>query len=36
MLFAERFHEPIRQGLITVTFRRWKRPQARAGGIYRL
>ncbi len=36
MLFAERFHEPIRRGVITVTFRHWKHPQARTGGIYRL
>ena len=36
MLFAEQFHEPIRRGLITLTVRRWKRPQARLGGIYRL
>ena len=36
MLFAEQFHEPIRRGLITLTVRRWKRPQARTGGIYRL
>lgn len=36
MLFTERFHEPIRRGVITVTFRHWKRPQARTGGIYRL
>jgi len=36
MLFAERFHDPIRRGAITLTVRRWKRPQARPGGVYRL
>ncbi|MDA0302690.1 MAG: hypothetical protein O2822_09200 [Chloroflexi bacterium] len=36
MLFAERFHDPIRRGTITLTVRRWKRPQARTGGVYRL
>lgn len=36
MLFSTRFHEPIRRGEVTVTFRRWKRPQAREGGRYRL
>lgn len=36
MLFSTRFHEPIRRGEVTVTFRRWKRPQAKAGGRYRL
>jgi hypothetical protein len=36
MLFAERFHDPIRHGTITLTVRRWKRPQARTGGVYRL
>jgi len=36
MLFAARFHEPIRTGQVTVTFRRWKAPQAKVGGQYRL
>lgn len=36
MLFSVRFHEPIRRGEITVTLRRWKRPQAAAGGRTRL
>ncbi len=36
MLFSTRFHEPIRRGDVTVTFRRWKRPQAKEGGRYRL
>ena len=36
MLFRARFHEPIRRGEVTLTVRRWKRPQAKAGGIYRL
>ncbi|MCK9486929.1 MAG: hypothetical protein M0R73_09595 [Dehalococcoidia bacterium] len=36
MLFSTRFHEPIRRGEVTDTFRRWKRPQAKVGGRYRL
>lgn len=36
MLFSTRFHEPIRRGDVTVTLRRWKRPQAKEGGRYRL
>lgn len=36
MLFSDRFHEPIRRGEVTLTYRRWKRPQARTGGYYRL
>ena len=35
MLFAQRFWEPIAAGEVTVTFRRWKRRQARAGGRHR-
>ena len=35
MLFAQRFWEPIARGEVTVTFRRWKRRQARAGGRHR-
>jgi hypothetical protein len=36
MLFASRFHEPIRRGEVTLTVRRWQRPQAKVGGRYRL
>ncbi|MEX2447053.1 MAG: hypothetical protein WD734_06905 [Dehalococcoidia bacterium] len=36
MLFSHRYHEPIRRGEVTQTFRRWRRPQAREGGRYRL
>jgi hypothetical protein len=36
MLFPARFHEGLRSGAITLTFRRWSRPQAKAGGRYRL
>jgi hypothetical protein len=36
MLFRSRFHEPIKRGAITTTFRRWKSPRVRAGGRYRL
>jgi hypothetical protein len=31
MLFESRFVDGIRSGAVTVTFRRWKRPQAAAG-----
>ena len=36
MLFRTAFHEPIRRGSVTLTVRRWKRPQAKEGGTYRL
>jgi hypothetical protein len=36
MLFHTRFHDPIRKGEITLTFRRWRAPQAKVGGRYRL
>lgn len=35
MLFYRRFHAGIRDGSVTVTFRRWRRPQATAGRIQR-
>ena len=35
MLFAQWAWEGIADGSITVTFRRWKRPQAIAGNVYR-
>ena len=35
MLFKREFHAGLRQGSITLTFRRWSRPQVRAGGRYR-
>ncbi len=35
MLFKYRFHPALRDGSISLTFRNWKRPQARAGGRYR-
>ncbi len=35
MLFETRFREPIASGQVTLTFRRWKRPQAVAGRRYR-
>lgn len=35
MLFKSRFWPGIADGAITVTFRRWKRPQAVAGHVYR-
>jgi hypothetical protein len=35
MLFERRFAAGIADGSITLTFRRWRRPQARAGHVYR-
>ncbi len=35
MLFQQRFWDPIRAGEITLTFRRWKRPQVVADRTYR-
>ncbi len=35
MLFTKEFWEPIQQGEVTLTFRRWKLPQAVAGRTYR-
>jgi hypothetical protein len=32
MLFPARFYDGLRDGTITLTFRRWKRPQAKVGG----
>ncbi len=34
VLFPNRMHEGLRDGSITLTFRHWKRPQARVGGRY--
>ena len=36
MLFTRPFKERIRRGELTLTFRRWKRLQARVGGVYKL
>lgn len=36
MLFKRRFLQPIRDGEVTLTFRRWKRPQAKVGSKHRL
>jgi len=35
MLMQMRFREPIARGEVTLTFRRWKRPQVVAGNTYR-
>jgi hypothetical protein len=35
MLFERRLREGIREGTITVAFRRWRRPQVTAGHRYR-
>ena len=34
MLFSQRFHDGLHDGSITLTFRKWKRPQAKVGGRY--
>lgn len=36
MQFTKPFKEKIRAGEQTLTFRRWKAPQAKIGGIYKL
>jgi hypothetical protein len=35
MLIQARFADPIARGEVTLTFRRWKRPQVVAGNTYR-
>jgi hypothetical protein len=35
MLFEQRLWAGLADGSVTVTFRRWKRPRARAGGRHR-
>jgi hypothetical protein len=35
MLFEQRLWAGLADGTVTVTFRRWKRPQARVGGSHR-
>ena len=32
MLFEKRFWDGLRDGSVTLAFRRWKRPTVRAGG----
>jgi hypothetical protein len=32
MIFRQRFLEGIRDGSVTLAFRRWRRPSVRAGG----
>lgn len=34
MLFKREYHAGLRDGSITLTFRRWSRPQVKAGGRY--
>ena len=36
MQFTTRNSDEIRAGKVTVTFRHWKRPHAKVGGVYRL
>jgi hypothetical protein len=35
LLFKKPFWEPLVQGTVTLTFRRWKKPHVRPGGRYR-
>jgi hypothetical protein len=35
VLFKREFHARLRDGSITLTFRRWSRPQVKVGGRYR-
>jgi hypothetical protein len=35
VLFEQRFREPVADGSVTVTFRRWKKNQVKAGNRYR-
>jgi hypothetical protein len=35
LLFQKRFHEGLKSGAITLTFRRWDKPRVKAGGRYR-
>ena len=36
MHFARETHPGIADGTVTLTFRRWSRPQAKVGGRYRI
>ena len=36
MQFARETHAGIADGTVTLTFRRWARPQAKVGGRYRI
>lgn len=36
LLFQKRFHEGLKDGSITVTFRLWNRPRVKVGGRYRV
>ncbi len=36
MEFSKELHDDIAAGDITLTFRLWRRPQAKAGGRYRV
>lgn len=35
LLFQKRFHEGLKSGAVTVTFRRWDKPHVKPGGRYR-
>lgn len=36
MEFSRELHEDVLSGLITVSFRLWRRPKVKAGGRYRV
>ena len=35
-MFKQPFHQAIAAGQCTLTFRHWKKPQARPGGVYKI
>lgn len=35
LLFQKQFHEPLKSGAVTLTFRRWDKPRVKVGGRYR-
>lgn len=35
LLFQKQFHEPLKNGTVTLTFRRWDKPRVKVGGRYR-
>ena len=36
LLFQKRFHAGLRDGSVTLTFRRWRKPHVKPGGRYRV
>lgn len=35
LLFQKQFHEPLKNGTVTLTFRQWDKPRVKVGGRYR-